>query len=86
MAAARQFAGLQQVAVRQQALELPVRLDADPESLTPVGKKALEDLNAASVVMGAPTFADMDLIIMDFANGVLTKEEFIAMFQEALYP
>jgi glucose/mannose transport system substrate-binding protein len=64
----------------------PVRLDADPESLTPVGKKALEDLNAASVVMGAPTFADMDLIIMDFANGVLTKEEFIAMFQEALYP
>lgn len=64
----------------------PVRLDADPELLTPVGKQALEDLNAASVVMGAPTFADMDAMIMDFANGALTKEEFIAVFQDALYP
>lgn len=64
----------------------PVRLDADPTLLTPVGQQALEDLNAASVVMGAPTFPDMDALIMDFANGALTKEEFIAVFQAALYP
>src|SRR5690606_37289882 len=64
----------------------PVRLDADAALLTPVGQAALEDLSNASIVMGAPTFQDMDLIIMDFANGVLTKEEFIAAFQEALYP
>jgi hypothetical protein len=54
--------------------------------LTPVGQQALEDLNAASVVMGAPTFPDMDAMIIDFANGALTKEEFIAVFQDALYP
>lgn len=64
----------------------PVRLDADPRLLTPVGQKALEDLNAASIVMGAPTFPDMDAFVMDFVNGVLTKEEFISVFKEALYP
>lgn len=64
----------------------PVRLDADPSLLTPVGQQALEDLNAASVVMGAPTFADMDAVVMDFANGALTKDEFIAIFRDALYP
>jgi glucose/mannose transport system substrate-binding protein len=64
----------------------PVRFDADDAALTPVGKAALEDLSNASIVMGAPTFTDMDLIIMDFANGAITKEEFITAFQEALYP
>jgi len=64
----------------------PVRFDADEAALTPVGKAALEDLSNASIVMGAPTFQDMDLIVLDYANGVLSKEEFIALFQEALYP
>lgn len=64
----------------------PVRLDADPTLLTPVGQQALEDLGNANVVMGAPTFADMDAMVMDFANGALSKEEFIAVFQDALYP
>lgn len=64
----------------------PVRLDADTSLLTPVGQQALDDLNNAAVVMGAPTFEDMDLLILDFANGAMTKEELIAAFEAALYP
>lgn len=63
----------------------PVRLDADTSLLTPVAKQALDDLSNAETVMGAPTFDKMDDKILDFANGVLTEEEFIAVFETALY-
>lgn len=63
----------------------PVRLDADTSLLTPVGKQALEDLSNATVVAPSFTFTDMDLMILDYANGAITKDELIAAFKAGLY-